>query len=65
MQFLRPPVALRPPLTEGWEVLCELGAALGVSLDYAGIFQVQKAIAVQPPDPSPEATPVLIGPAHP
>jgi NADH-quinone oxidoreductase subunit G len=65
VQFLRPPVALRPPLKDGWEVLCELGAALGLSLDYAGIFQIQKAIAVVPPDPSPEPTPVLLGPARP
>jgi NADH-quinone oxidoreductase subunit G len=65
VQFLRPPVALRPPLKEGWEVLCELGAALGVPLDFAGIYPIQKAIAIQPPDPSPEPSPVLIGPAHP
>ncbi len=65
VQFLRPPVALRQPLKEGWEVLCELGAALGMSLDYAGIFSVHKAIAVQPPDPGPEPAAVLIGPAHP
>ena len=65
VQFLRPPIAVQPPLKEGWEVLCELGAALGVNLDYAGIFPIQRAIAVQPPDPTPPAAPVLIGPAHP
>ncbi|OLC04348.1 MAG: hypothetical protein AUI15_01155 [Actinobacteria bacterium 13_2_20CM_2_66_6] len=65
VQFLRPPIALRPPLKEGWEVLCELGAALGVSLDYAGIVPIQREMSLQAPDPSPEPMPVLIGPAHP
>jgi NADH-quinone oxidoreductase subunit G len=65
VQFLRPPIALRPPLKEGWEVLCDLGAALGLTLDYRGIFPIQKALALQPPDPGPEPTPVLVGPAHP
>ncbi len=65
VQFLRPPIALRQPLKEGWEVLCELGAALGVSLDYAGIRPLQRDLAIQPPEPSPAAPPVLVGPAHP
>jgi NADH-quinone oxidoreductase subunit G len=65
VQFLRPPIALRPPLKEGWEVLCELGAALGVRLDYAGIFPIQRAIELQPPDPAPEPTRVLVGPSRP
>jgi NADH-quinone oxidoreductase chain G len=74
IQFLRPPVAILPPMKEAWEVLCELGAALGLSLDYPGIFPIQRdaadrfptlaALAQHPaPDPAPE--PVLIGPAHP
>ena len=65
VQFLRPPIPIRPPLKEGWEVLCELGVALGLNLDYPGIFPIQRELAVQPPDPGPEPTPVLIGPAHP
>jgi NADH-quinone oxidoreductase subunit G len=74
VQFLRPPVAILPPMKEAWEVLCELGAALGLNLDYAGIFPIQRdaadrfpelaALAQHPAaDPAPE--PVLIGPAHP
>jgi NADH-quinone oxidoreductase subunit G len=65
VQFLRTPVSLRPPLKEGWEVLCELGAALGLTLDYAGITPIQRALAVEPPPPGPEPTPVLVGPARP
>jgi NADH-quinone oxidoreductase subunit G len=65
VQFLRPPIALRPPLKEGWEVLCELGTALGLPLDYAGIFPIQREIGGLVPSPEPEPTPVLIGPAHP
>src|SRR5438477_879850 len=65
VQFLRPPVALRPPLKEGWEVLAELATALGMPLDYAGIFPIQRELAVQPQDQGPEPTQVLIGPAHP
>jgi anaerobic selenocysteine-containing dehydrogenase len=65
VQFLRPPIAVRPPLKEGWEVLCELGAALGVSLVYDGIFPIQRAMSVQPPDPGPAPARVLVGPAHP
>src|SRR5438876_321628 len=74
VQFLRPPIAVQAPLKEGWEVLCELGAALGVTLDYPGIFPIQREIAsripalasmAQAPSPDREPTPVLIGPAHP
>jgi len=51
-----------------------MGGALGVTLDYAGIFPIQREIAsripalasmAQAPSPDPEPTPVLIGPAHP
>src|SRR5437868_4191641 len=42
IQFLRPPIAVRPPLKEGWEVLVELGAALGLTLDFDGIFPIQR-----------------------
>ncbi|MGH7765670.1 MAG: 2Fe-2S iron-sulfur cluster-binding protein [Candidatus Dormibacteraceae bacterium] len=74
VQFLRPPVAMRPPLKESWEVLCELGTALGVELDYPGIFPIQREIAgkvpalaalAQPPSADPLPQPVLAGPAHP
>ncbi len=74
VQFLRPPVAIDPPLKEAWEVLTELGAALGLQLDYAGIFPIQREAAAkapalaalaQAPSPEPVAGPVLVGPAHP
>ena len=74
VQFLRPPVAAGPPLKEGWEVLVELAAALGLNLDYAGVFPIQREIAAkvpalaalaQQPDPEPAPDPVMIGPAHP
>jgi NADH-quinone oxidoreductase subunit G len=74
VQFLRPPVAIQPPLKEAWDVLCELAAALGVSFDYAGIVPIQRDLAgkvpqlgalAQPPSPDPRPQPVLIGPAHP
>jgi NADH-quinone oxidoreductase subunit G len=74
VQFLRPPVAINPPLKEAWEVLTELGAALGVALDYAGIFPIQREAAAkapalaalaQAPSPEPVTGPVLVGPAHP
>jgi len=51
-----------------------LGVALGLDLDFAGIFAVQRAAAqvipalaalAQPPSAEPEARPVLVGPAHP
>jgi len=74
VQFLRPPIDVDPPLKESWEVLTELGVALGMSLDYAGIFAIQREAAAaiptlaalaQPPTPEPAPEPVLIGPAHP
>jgi NADH-quinone oxidoreductase subunit G len=74
VQFLRPPIAVAQPLKEGWEILCELGAALGVPLTYAGISPIQREIAgkvpalaalSQPPPASPVPQPVLVGPAHP
>src|ERR1700693_1620687 len=74
VQFLRPPIAVDPPLKEAWEVLTELGAALGLELDYAGIFPIQREAAAQAPalaalaqtpSPEPEPGPVLVGPAHP
>ena len=65
VQFLRPPIAIRQPRKEGWEVLCEIGQALGTPLDYAGIFPIQRELAIQPPSADPEPEPVLIGPARP
>ena len=74
VQFLRPPVAINPPLKEAWEVLCELGAALGLELNYTGIFPIQREAAskipalaalAQPPSPEPKPEPVMTGPAHP
>jgi NADH-quinone oxidoreductase subunit G len=65
VQFLRPPIALQPPLREGWDVLTELAQALGLPLDYAGIMPIYRELAEQPPSPEPEPTPVLIGPARP
>jgi NADH dehydrogenase/NADH:ubiquinone oxidoreductase subunit G len=74
VQFLRPPIEVDPPLKESWEVLTELGVALGLDLDYAGIFAIQREAAAaipalaalaQPPSPEPAPEPVLIGPAHP
>jgi len=65
VQFLRPPIPLMAPLKDGWEVLAELGVALGLDLDYPGISPIQREMSIQPPDPGPAPTAVLIGPAHP
>jgi NADH-quinone oxidoreductase subunit G len=74
VQFLRPPIAVRLPRRESWEVLTELAAGLGLELGYAGIFPIQRDAAkldgvfadlAQPPSAVPAPTPVLIGPAHP
>jgi NADH dehydrogenase/NADH:ubiquinone oxidoreductase subunit G len=75
VQFLRPVLHVEPPLREGWDVLCDIGQRLGVDgLDFAGIFQVQRAAAqarpafadlAEPPPPDPAPTPVLYGPARP
>jgi NADH-quinone oxidoreductase subunit G len=74
VQFLRPPIALQQPLRESWDVLCELGRAMGMDLDYMGIFPIQREAAStipalaalsQQPDPEPEPDPVLLGPSRP
>src|SRR5216684_448207 len=74
VQFLRPAIDVDPPLKESWEVLTEIGQALGMALDYAGIFAIQREAATaipalaalaQPPSTEPAPEPVLIGPAHP
>jgi NADH-quinone oxidoreductase chain G len=65
VQFLRPPIALRPPLLEGWQVLCELGEAMGMHLGYVGIVPIQREMGLQLPDLEPESTAVLVGSSHP
>jgi NADH-quinone oxidoreductase subunit G len=74
VQFLRPPIAPAQPLRESWDVLCELGRAMGMDLDYMGIFPIQREAATaipalaalsQQPDPEPEPDPVLLGPSRP
>jgi len=65
VQFLRPPIPIRPPLKDAWEVLVELAVALGLKVEYAGIMPIQRELRIQPPEPGPAPTPVLIGPAHP
>ena len=74
VQFLRPPIAPPQPLRESWDVLCELGRAMGMDLDYLGIFPIQREAAnaipalaalSQQPDPEPEPDPVLLGPSRP
>jgi NADH dehydrogenase/NADH:ubiquinone oxidoreductase subunit G len=74
IQFLRPPIEVTLPLKESWEVLTELSVALGLNVDYPGIFAIQRdaataapamAALAQPPDPEPAPAPVLVGPAHP
>jgi NADH-quinone oxidoreductase subunit G len=65
VQFLRPPVALRPPLKEGWEVLTELSAALGLPLEYTGIMPIYRELSEKPPSTDQEVARVLVGPAHP
>jgi predicted molibdopterin-dependent oxidoreductase YjgC len=65
VQFLRPPIAVMPPLKDGWEVLCELGAALGVKLEYSGVVPIQRDMALPTPELEPAPPRVLVGPAHP
>jgi NADH-quinone oxidoreductase chain G len=74
VQFLRPPIAVLPPLKEAWEALTELSVALGLRLDYAGISPIQRELAAlvpalaavaHAPSPDPAPTPVLVGPTHP
>ncbi|HVD02301.1 MAG TPA: 2Fe-2S iron-sulfur cluster-binding protein [Candidatus Dormibacteraeota bacterium] len=73
VQFLVPPLDVEPPRRDGWEVLVELAAYLGLELDYAGIVAVQRAAAAAhpelaamvPPPPAAGAQPVLLGAARP
>jgi NADH-quinone oxidoreductase subunit G len=65
VQFLRPPIVPKQPLRESWEVLQDLGATLGLGLDYVGITAIQREMALTPPDAEPAPPQVLVGPAHP
>jgi NADH-quinone oxidoreductase subunit G len=74
VQFIRPAVAVEPPMRESWEVLAEIGQRLGAETDYSGVFAIQRELAAeypvlagaaQSPSPEPAATPVLYGPARP
>jgi len=76
VQFLRPPLQVRPPLREGWDLLCELGVRLGLAEfgRYAGIFQIQRAAAAavpalaalaQPPAPETPTGAVMLGASRP
>jgi len=73
VQFLTPPLDVEPPRRDGWEVLVELAAYLGLELDYPGIVAVQRAAAAAhpelaamvPPPPAAGAEPVLLGAARP
>ena len=74
VQFLRPAVVAEAPLKESWEVLTEIAAALGLELDFAGVFPIQREVAsrfpglaalAQPPSTDREPAPVLVGPARP
>ena len=74
VQLLRPPLDVEPPRRQGWEVLAELAAHLGLELDYPGIFALQKEAAVVYPEligmagvaaAADGATPVLLGAARP
>ena len=74
VQLLRPPLDIEPPLRQGWEVLAELGAYLGLELDYPGIFAIQKEAAAVYPElagmaqqevATDGAQPVLLGAARP
>jgi NADH-quinone oxidoreductase subunit G len=74
LQFLRPPIGVRPPRRDSLEVLSELGTALGLDLGYTGIFPLQREAAnaisafaalAQHPSAVAAQSPVMIGPAHP
>ncbi|MGH7777568.1 MAG: 2Fe-2S iron-sulfur cluster-binding protein [Candidatus Dormibacterales bacterium] len=74
VQFLSPPIAVRPPRREGWEVLSHIMSALGLRADHAGLFDIQRRIAAEfpdlaavdgRPDAQPPAPRVLVGPARP
>jgi NADH-quinone oxidoreductase subunit G len=74
VQLLRPVLAVDSPRREGWEVLADFGAWLGMEFRIVGIFQLQREAAAAHPllaslDGTPAAGPpgptVLVGPARP
>jgi predicted molibdopterin-dependent oxidoreductase YjgC len=74
VQFLRPVLRPLPPLREGWEVLAELSARLGLETDPVGIFALQRAAAAElpalaalahPPEVEVGPGPTLLGAARP
>jgi NADH dehydrogenase/NADH:ubiquinone oxidoreductase subunit G len=74
VQLLRPALDVEPPRRQGWEVLVELAAYLGLELDYPGIRAVQREAAAAHPElaamaqetaPPNGARPVLLGAARP
>ena len=74
VQFLTPPLAVQPPRREGWEVLLDILAVLGMPGQEAGVFDIQRRIAEEVPglaaighrpDPHRPLPPVLMGPARP
>jgi NADH-quinone oxidoreductase subunit G len=75
VQFLRPVLLASEPQREGWDVLTELGRALGVELDFPGIYALQRAAAeahpqalaplADPPAPPGLRNPTVQGPARP
>jgi NADH dehydrogenase/NADH:ubiquinone oxidoreductase subunit G len=74
VQFLRPVLEVASWQREGWYVLSRIGERLGLDMDYAGIFQVQREAAgavpafaalASPPAPEPEPRVTMLGPARP
>jgi NADH-quinone oxidoreductase subunit G len=74
VQLLSPALDVEPPRRQGWEVLVELAAYLGLELDYPGIRAVQREAAAAHPElaamaqettPPNGARPVLLGAARP
>ena len=75
VQFLRPVLLVSDPMREGWDVLSELGRGLGMDVDFAGVYAVQRAAAeafpaalaplADPPAPAGLRNPTLQGPARP
>ena len=75
VQFLRPVLPVTDPMREGWDVLSEIGRGLGVTLDFTGVYAVQRAAAeahpqalgalADPPAPAGLRNPTVQGPARP
>ena len=75
VQFLRPVLLVSNPQREGWDVLAELARGLGLSIDFPGIYALQRAAAeahpaalstlADPPAPPGLRNPTVQGPARP